>query len=45
MRALFRLAAIAALGLSLGGCDKCGHWFWESADQAPLTCRTGTGPS
>lgn len=45
MRFITRAAIIAALGLTLGGCDKCGHWFWEAADPAPLSCRGGTGPS
>lgn len=45
MRILTRAAIVAALGLALAGCDKCGHWFWESADTAPLSCKGGSGPS
>ena len=44
MRAITRLVAVAALGLALAGCDKCGHWFWEAAEEAPLSCRSGTTP-
>jgi len=28
---------LVLLGLSLGGCSKCGGWFWEDGSRA---CRT-----
>lgn len=45
MRGIVRLATVVALGLAVAGCDKCGHWFWESAGPAPQVCKGGTGPS
>jgi hypothetical protein len=32
------LACLALLGLSLGGCTKCGDWIWE---QGPRSCHSG----
>jgi hypothetical protein len=35
IRRLTILAGIVALGLSLGGCSKCGFWW----DEAPRGCK------
>ncbi|MDP2298692.1 MAG: hypothetical protein Q8M24_24915 [Pseudolabrys sp.] len=31
------IVCLVVLGLSLGGCSKCGGWFWEDGSRA---CRT-----
>ncbi|BAF90143.1 MULTISPECIES: hypothetical protein [Azorhizobium] len=40
MRVMMRLAVIAALGLSVSGCDKCGDYFWQKTGPAK-TCSAG----
>jgi len=39
MTRLAALVCLALLGLSLGGCTKCG-WLWN--DQGPGTCHSDT---
>ncbi|MFG1378689.1 hypothetical protein [Xanthobacter autotrophicus] len=39
MRAVIRLAVVAALALGLSGCDKCGNWFGQGK---PNACQSGT---
>lgn len=29
MRMILQLAVVAALGLAVSGCDKCGDYFWQ----------------
>ncbi|HEY2756439.1 MAG TPA: peptidylprolyl isomerase [Pseudolabrys sp.] len=35
---LVTIVCLALLGLSLGGCTKCGDWLWE---QGPHSCHSG----
>ena len=45
MRVTTRILAVLALAALLGGCDKCGNWFFGLA--APLgldACRPTTPP-
>jgi hypothetical protein len=45
-RRLSAVLTILALGLLLGGCDKCGDWFWQQRAlglSAPDACK-GTLP-
>ena len=39
MRVVIRLAAVAALALTVSGCDKCGNWFGQGK---PGACQTTT---
>jgi hypothetical protein len=32
--------AVIALGLALGGCSKCGGFFWDDWRSAPKSCQS-----
>jgi hypothetical protein len=34
-----RIALLAVLGALLGGCDKCGGWYWSAAQGETQACR------
>jgi hypothetical protein len=34
-----RIALLAVLGALLAGCDKCGGWYWGSAQGETQACR------
>jgi hypothetical protein len=34
-----RIALLAVLGALLVGCDKCGGWYWGSAQGETQACR------
>jgi hypothetical protein len=38
MRRLATLASIVAIGLTLGGCSKCGFW-WDEWRSSPQSCK------
>ncbi|GGF46842.1 hypothetical protein GCM10007301_02860 [Azorhizobium oxalatiphilum] len=40
MRMMMRLSLVAALGLMVSGCDRCGDFFWQKTD-TPKTCSAG----
>jgi len=38
LKRLIILAGILAVGLTLGGCSKCGFW-WDDWQSAPKSCK------
>ncbi len=43
LRRLTILSGVIALGLTLGGCTKCG-WFWDDLRSQPQSCRSDAAP-
>jgi hypothetical protein len=41
-RRIATLFCILALGLALGGCDKCGNWFGSQLSSGLQSCKDDT---